>query len=65
MRTWFLALVGAALVPTMSSVAQADVDGQRFQIRVTSSVSGTFEGVLEFFSDGTFELDVDGSSDHG
>ncbi|HUQ70211.1 MAG TPA: hypothetical protein VM165_11840 [Planctomycetaceae bacterium] len=65
MRTWILALACAALVPAMSGVARADVDGQLFDITVTSTVSGTFSGVLEFFGDGTFHLDVDDSAEEG
>lgn len=64
MRTWILALACAALVPAMSSVARADVDGQLFDITVTSSVSGTFHGVLEFFADGSFTFLAD-SGDGG
>jgi hypothetical protein len=63
MRTWILALTCAAVLPALGGVALADVDGQRFNIRVTSTVSGTFDGVLEFYSDGTFAFFPESGND--
>jgi len=58
-----MALACAALVPAMSGVARADVDGQIFNVKVTSTVSGTFDGELEFFANGTWALYVDDAPD--
>jgi hypothetical protein len=65
MRTGILAFVCATLVLATSNVAQADVDGQRFQIQVTSSVSGSFDGVLSFFADGSFTFVASGDGGFG
>jgi hypothetical protein len=63
MRTWILALACLVLVPATSDIAQASVDGQRFQITVTSSVSGVFSGVLQFNANGSFTLTVPDDDD--
>lgn len=65
MRSWILAFVATAAVMMTSNAAQAAVDGQIFDIRVTSTVSGTFTGELLFYTGGVWTLDVDSSSEGG
>jgi hypothetical protein len=48
-----------------TGTAQAAVEGQAFDIDVTSTVSGDFSGELSFFALGIWTLDVDGSSEGG
>jgi hypothetical protein len=65
MRTGLLAVACAAIMTMSSGVARAEVDGLTFDITVVSTVSGQFTGVLSFFDDATWTLDVDGSAEGG
>lgn len=65
MRTGFWAVTCAALLAMTAETARADVNGLTFDITVTSTVSGQFTGVLSFFDDLTWTLDVDDSAEGG
>jgi hypothetical protein len=65
MRNWILALACASAVMMAGNSAQAAVNGQDFQVNVTSTVSGNFSGVLSFFGQDVWTLDVDNSKDEG
>jgi hypothetical protein len=65
MRTGFWAVTCAALLAMTAGTARADVDGLTFDITVTSTVSGQFTGVLYFYDDLTWALDVDDSGEGG